>query len=473
MAKSKNREYVVVTYLFLFLFIALIAYFIYFMVFQSESFINNPYNSLQNLFSEHVIRGDIESADGYVLAKTKVNKDGSEERVYPYGDLFAHAVGYTGNGKTGLENQANFLLLRSHSFFADQLINDIKNQKNPGDSVVTTLNYELQKTAYEALGSYDGAIIVMEPKTGKILAMVSKPAFDPNKIEAEWEEITGDESSVLVNRATQGKYAPGSVFKMITLLEYYREYANKAEDYSFDCDSYFTYEGKTIHCASDKAHGEEDLKMSFANSCNSSFAKLSLDLDMNRLQETCDGLLFNLNLPIAFESGQSRFAISEDSGSSLIMETGIGQGKTLVSPLHMLLLASAIDNDGILMTPYLIDSVKNADGNLVKEYEPVVNRTLMEQNEAAFLEEYMRAVVTDGTANKLDVENYTAYGKTGTAQVSDTTDQTNAWFVGYAKQEGFEDIAIAVIVEDSGSGKKYAVPAAKKVLDAYYGVAGN
>lgn len=473
MAKSKNREYVVVTYLFLFLFITLIAYFIYFMVFQSESFINNPYNSLQNLFSEHVIRGDIESADGYVLAKTKVNKDGSEERVYPYGDLFAHAVGYTGNGKTGLENQANFLLLRSHSFFADQLINDIKNQKNPGDSVVTTLNYELQKTAYEALGSYDGAIIVMEPKTGKILAMVSKPAFDPNKIEAEWEEITGGESSVLVNRATQGKYAPGSVFKIITTLEYFRENQGVVDDYLFDCESYFTYEGKTIHCASDKAHGEENLKMSFANSCNSSFAKLSLDLDMNRLQETCDGLLFNLNLPIAFESGQSRFAISEDSGSSLIMETGIGQGKTLVSPLHMLLLASAIDNNGILMTPYLIDSVKNADGNPVKEYEPVVNRTLMEQSEAAFLEDYLRAVVTDGTANKLDVEDYTAYGKTGTAQVSDTTNQTNAWFVGFAKQEGFEDIAIAVIVEDSGSGKKYAVPAAKKVLDAYYGVAGN
>lgn len=473
MAKSKNREYVVVTYLFLFLFLALILYFIYYMVFQSESFINNPYNSLQNLFSEHVIRGDIETADGYVIAQTKVNNEKEETRVYPYDELFAHAVGYTGNGKTGLENQANFLLLRSHSFFGGQLIHDIKNEKNQGDTVVTTLNYNLQKTAYEALGNYDGAIIVMEPKTGKILTMVSKPAYDPNEIADKWNEIIEGDSSVLVNRATQGKYAPGSVFKMITLLEYYRENGKAVNDFTFDCDSTYSYGGKTIHCASDKEHNEEDLIAAFANSCNSSFAKLSLDLNIATYQETCESLLFNQNLPIAFESGQSRFELKEDAGSALVMETGIGQGKTLVSPLHMLLIASAINNKGTLMTPYLIDSVKNTNGDVVKEYEPMVNQSLLTAEEAAFLEEYMRAVVTSGTANKLDCEEYEAFGKTGTAQVSDTTDQTNAWFVGYAKQEGFEDIAIAVIVEDSGSGKKYAVPAAKKVLDAYYGVAGN
>lgn len=468
MAKSKNHEYVVVTYLFLALFLALIGYFIYFMVFQSENFINNPYNSLQNLFSEYVVRGDIESADGYTLASTKTDEDGNETRSYPYKDLFAHAVGYTGHGKFGLENQANFLLLRSHSMYANQLFNDIKGEKNPGDTVVTTLNYKLQQTAYDALGSHDGAVIVMEPSTGKILAMVSKPAFDPNRIAEEWDDIVSGEDALLVNRATQGKYAPGSVFKILTLLEYYREQEGDVSDFSFDCESYFTYDGKTIHCASDKTHGTEDLEQAFANSCNSAFASVSLALDRAKLQKTCDDLLFNRDLPVAFESGQSRFQISSEDSSSLVMETGIGQGKTLMSPLHILLLASAIDNNGSLMTPYLIDAVKNTDGEVVKTYSPAVWGDLLTAQEASFLENYMRAVVTDGTGSKLDCEEYTAYGKTGTAQVSDTTDQTNAWFAGYAKSDDKEDIAVAVIVEDSGSGSRYAVPAAKKIFDAYF-----
>jgi peptidoglycan glycosyltransferase len=134
----------------------------------------------------------------------------------------------------------------------------------------------------------------------------------------------------------------------------------------------------------------------------------------------------------------------------------------------MLLLVSAIDNDGILMAPYMIDSVKNDSGDTVQTYASSQNLTLFTEDEAAFLSEYLRAVVTDGPGSKLDTDDYTAYGKTGTAQVSDSTDQTNAWFVGYARADGYEDIAIAVIVEDSGSGSKYAVPAAKKVLETYF-----
>ena len=466
--KNQNREFAVVTYLFLFLFIALIAYFIYFMVAKSENFINSPYNSLQNLFSEHVIRGDIETADGHVIAKTQTYKDGTEKRVYPYDNLFAHAVGYSVNGKAGLENQTNFLLLRSHSSAIEQLVNDIKGQKNQGDTVVTNLNYELQTVAYDALGNYDGAVIVMEPATGKILAMVSKPDYNPNNIESDWEEITSGESSVLFNRATQGKYTPGSVFKICTTLEYYRENNGNVNDYLFDCKSSFTYGLKTIHCASDKVHGEEDLMLSFANSCNSSYANLSLTLDMDHFQQTCDELLFNDALPIAFESGKSSFSISGDSSDAMVMETGIGQGKTLVSPLHMLLLVSAIDQDGQLMTPYLVDHVENDEGAVIKENSPILNSQIFSPEEAKFLQEYMRAVVTDGTGRKLNDSEYEAYGKTGTAQVSDTTDKTNAWFVGYAKMDGYEDIALAIVVEDSGSASKYAVPAAKKIFDAYF-----
>ncbi|MGN0414358.1 MAG: peptidoglycan D,D-transpeptidase FtsI family protein [Agathobacter sp.] len=467
-SSGKNKEFLVIMYLFFFLFLALIAYFVYFQVYKSEAFINSPYNSLQDLFSEHVIRGDIISSDGQVLATTSVSEDGTQVRSYPCGREFAHAVGYAVNGKAGLENQENFSLLRSHEFILKRIGDEFAGKKSQGDTVVTTLDAELQKTAYDALGGYDGAVIVMEPGSGKILAMVSKPDFDPNTVKQDWDQLTSGDSTVLYNRATQGKYAPGSVFKMFTVLEYYREHPRKYRTYSYDCSGEITVDGQTIHCAGNRRHGQEDLKASFANSCNSSFAKLSLSLDRSRFQKTCDGLLFNKKLPIAFESSVSSFSLSESDSKAMAMETGIGQGKTTVSPLHMLLMVSAVDKNGVLMTPYLVDHVENADGSRVSSTKTREYGTLLSEKEANLLKVYMRSVVTEGTGSALNGQSYKAYGKTGTAQVSDSTDQTNAWFTGFASREGYEDLAVAVIVEDSGAGSTYAVPIAKKIFDVYF-----
>ena len=149
-------------YLFLAVFLSMMIYFVYFQVCKSESFINSPYNSLQDLFSDHVIRGDIVSADGKVLATTKVSADGTQTRSYPQGRMFAHAVGYAVNGKAGLENQENFSLLRSHEFFLKRIADDISDKKAQGDTVVTTLDAQIQQVAYKSLGNYQGAVIVME-----------------------------------------------------------------------------------------------------------------------------------------------------------------------------------------------------------------------------------------------------------------------------------------------------------------------
>lgn len=463
-----NKEFWVVMYLFLGLFLAMMAYFVYFQVIKSEDFINSPYNSLQDLFAEDVVRGDIVSADGQVLATTKVGADKTETREYPYGRVFAHAVGYSSNGKAGIENQENFSLLRSHEFVLKKIGNNLSGNKSQGDTVVTTLDAQIQETAYNALGSYDGAVIVMEPKTGKIITMVSKPDYDPNQVKENWDSLTADGSTVLYNRATQGKYAPGSVFKMFTVLEYYRENPKNYKNYEYECSGAITVNGQTIHCAGNKVHGHENLKTSFANSCNSSFANLSLTLDRSSFQKNCDALLFNKELPIAFESAKSSFSISSKDSDAMMMETAIGQGKTMVSPLHMLLVTGAVDNGGVLMRPYLVDHTENAAGVPVKTNKPKQYGELMTEKEAAFLRKYMRAVVTDGTGGKLAGQSYKAYGKTGTAQVSDSSDQTNAWFVGYAKKEGYEDIAVAVIVENSGTGSTYAVPVAKKIFDVYF-----
>lgn len=463
--EERNLEYNVVTYLFFAIFLGMIAYFVYFMVVESEEFINNEYNGLQTLFEEDVVKGEIITSDGYVIAETLTDDEGNTSRNYPYGSMFAHVTGYSSNVRTGLEKQLNFTLLRSHGFFVDQLFSEFSNEKLLGDNVITTIRYDLQEKAYKALGKYDGAVVVMEPSTGKILAMVSKPTYNPNTIDKDWEDL--QEGSALYNRATQGQYTPGSVFKIMTLLAYIESNPETYSEYSYECTGEITINNKTIHCASNKKHGVVDLKASFAKSCNTSFVNMMQNIDEAVLQELCDSMLFNQNLPIAFESSVSSFAISENDDSALKLDTSIGQGKTLVSPLHMVMLASAVCNDGVVMRPYLVERVENYNNILVKETKPREYKTLFDETQLAILTEYMRGTVEEGTATRLDKENYTAYGKTGTAQTTNDLDETNAWFVGYAEYEG-KEVAIAVIVEDSGTGSAYAVPIAEKIFDLYF-----
>ena len=237
----------------------MISYFIYFQMVKSESVINSSYNSRLDLYAEHVIRGDITTADGTVLAKTTVNDDGSETREYPYGRMFAHVVGYTNNGKGGLESQYNFNLLRSHSFFLTQIINDLKNKKNIGDTLVTTLDYDVQETAYKALGDRDGAVVVMEVKDRQ-----DSGHWCQNRtlIRIRWRNggmilCQMKSSSVLLNRVTSGLYPPGSTFKIFTTLEYVHENSNY-QDYSFDCEGELNVDGNEIHCYHKAVHGKEN-----------------------------------------------------------------------------------------------------------------------------------------------------------------------------------------------------------------------
>lgn len=458
-----------VTYLFLAIFLGLMGYFVYFQLFVSEDFINNTYNTRQELFEKEVIRGEIVASDGEVLARTNVDSEGNETREYPYGNLFAHAVGYSTAGKTGIESIENFNLLRSSAISVENMANELTGDKSIGDTVVTTLDCSLQQTAYDALGSYDGAVVVIEPETGKILSMVSKPDFDPNEVARDWEYLTAEdnESSVLVNRATQGLYPPGSTFKMFTMLEYMHENENY-EDYSFSCNGSYTEEGQTIHCHNNKSHGTVDLKQSFAYSCNSSFANIGMSLDVERFGELCEGLLFNRSLPTKFASAKSSFVLAEGDGAGAVMATAIGQGKTLVTPYHMALVASAIANDGVLMTPCVVDHIENYKGNVVKSYAPKEYAALLTETDAQILKDYMGAVTVYGTADELGGGRYAAYGKTGSAEFS-AGKSSHAWFMGFAHRGDLPDIAVAIVVENSGTGSDYAVPIAKKIFDAYYG----
>lgn len=447
----------------------MISYFIYFQVYKSESIISSPYNSRLDLYAEHVIRGDILSADGKTLATTKVSSSGKETREYPYKNMFAHVVGYMTNGKAGIESSFNFNLLRSHSFFLTQILNDLKDEKNMGDSVVTTLDYDVQKAAYKALGDNDGAVVVIEPKTGRVLAMVSKPDYNPNTLSDKWDSIVSDnESSVLLNRATSGLYPPGSTFKILTTLEYIHENTDYS-DYTYDCDGSITVDGVTIHCYGNESHGNETLLSSFANSCNSSYANIGLTLNLTKFGKLANKMLFNQTLPTAssIETKESSFSLKADSGTDEIMETSIGQGDTLVTPIHMAMIASAIDNNGVLMKPYLVDHIQNDAGAVLTQYSESTYGSVMSASDAQIMQQFMSEVVQSGTAHALRGQSYTASGKTGSAEYNSKGD-SHGWFVGYASQNGKNDIAIAVIVENGGSGSKSAVPVAKKVFNAYF-----
>ncbi len=459
-----------ITYLFLGLFVLMIGYFIYFEAILSPDVINNPYNARLDAFAERIIRGNILSADGTVLARTTVSEDGTETREYPYANLFAHAVGYSTRGTTGIEELANYYLLSSSISQVDQLKNQVKDQKSQGDSVVTTLDLNLQQTAYDALGKNRGAVVVLEVKTGRVLAMVSKPDYDPGSINEKWEEWTKEDSagssSVLYNRATQGLYAPGSTFKIATLLEFMREDPNYA-DFTYQCKGKVTEDDYTISCYNKKAHGSEDLTKAFAKSCNAAFATIGLSLDEGSFESTCEELLFNQELPSPLTYSQSSFTLKEDATAAEQMATAIGQGETLVSPFHMALLVSAIANDGLLMKPYLLEKVESAEGNTVKTFDAEEYGNLMTAEEASALTEYMKAVVESGTASKLKNLGFETAGKTGTAEYTSDKSKSHAWFVGFS-DTGDQDIAVCVLVEERGSGSEYAVPIARQLFQAWY-----
>ena len=481
--KITNKNIVGFIYFFALLFFAMIGYMVYFIGWRSDELMGNAYNPRMEVFDNRFVRGAIISSDGQVLARTVVtdtrkNEDGSdnpkgsysEKREYPLGKVFAQTVGYSTKGKTGIESLANFYLMESNSNPVIQVANEITETKSLGDNVIITLDAALQKVAYEALGDYNGAVIAVNPKTGEVLAMASKPSFNPNTIVEDWDSIVNDENSEapLLNRCTQGLYAPGSTFKIVMALEYIREHPNDYKSFSFNCDGeYRDDEDKdyVVHCYSGEEHGKENLNEAFAYSCNSAFAKIGTMVNKTKLAKTAEELLFNQELPIALSSKKSRFNVNADSGTWTMMQTAIGQGETMMSPLHEVILASAIANGGVLSAPQVLKQVQSAEGNVIKVFEEGEKISLMTEEEASILGSFMRSVVTEGTASKLRDADYQAAGKTGSAEVSKNGETiTNAWFTGFAPYDNPE-IAVCVVVEEGETGGRTAVPVAKKVFD--------
>ncbi len=468
--KSRNGQVMVVTYIFVAMFIGLLGYFLYFMIIDSKDVINNSYNQRQNLLAQRVVRGKILSSDGKVLAETRTNTDGSENRNYPYGSIFAHVVGHSTEGKTGVELMENFNLLTSSGNPVENLQLRLKGEKTIGDNAITTLNVDLQKLAYDALGSYRGAIVVSEPSTGKILAMVSKPDYDPNpsSLNVKWDSLVqdADKTSCLLNRATQGLYPPGSTFKIFTALEYIREHSDYNK-FQYNCKGTETQDGFTVNCYRNHVHGNLNLKNAFAKSCNSCFAYLGTQLSINQFKKNNEQMLFNRDLPTTFVYKKSSFVLSKNSNKEEVMHTAMGQGKTQITPLHLNMVTGAIANKGVMMKSYVVDHLENSDGSVVRQYEPKTSENIMTEDEAKILTSFMKEVVSSGTATSLSNFSYAVAGKTGSAEY-DASGSSHAWFTGFAPADD-PKIAVTIVVEGMGTGSEYAVPISKRIFQSYLG----
>lgn len=465
---TAKREIQITTWSFVLIFLGMIGYLTYFTATSEQEMMNNSYNSRQQILLSRNYRGSILSRDGEILAETIMDDEQNETRSYPFKNLFSHIVGYSTQGKMGVEAIANYYLINSNTSLANKAANDVAGKKNPGDQVYTTLDVQIQEIADKELSIYRGAIIVTEVKTGKILAMVSHPDFDPNDINTLWEDLVEDDSSsLLVNRATQGLYPPGSTFKIITALEYIRENPDTYQDYSYQCNGSFRHGESSISCYHGMNHGRVDFMLSFAKSCNSSFANIGMSLDRDAFEETLDALMFHQKLPITLNYAKSSANVVDGVSDPEMMQTSIGQGKTQITPIHLNMITSAIANNGILMKPYVIDRVENDAGNLVKSFKAESYGRLMSEEESDILTQLMADVIEEGTASKLKGLDYTAAGKTGSAEYNNVKGDSHAWFTGFAPVEDPE-VCVTIIVEGAGSGGDYAVPIAKRLLDSYF-----
>lgn len=463
-----NRNMMRLTYLIVAIFIGMVIYEGWFLAVRREDTINNSYNSRLDSFAQKVVRGAIASGDGTILAETLVSENGQETRKYPYDSLFSHVIGYSTMGKTGLEDLAHFYLLSSHINLIEHTFRELVGGKNPGDTVVTTLDLELQQAASNALGDRRGAVVVMEPDTGKILAMVSKPGYNPNTLAENWSSLMSPDNTTgqMMNRATQGLYPPGSTFKTVILLEYIREHPDDYNDFRFECDGTYEDGDYTISCYHGNVHGMQTLTEAFANSCNGAFACLGKELNAQKLANTANQLLFNSDLPLSIAYSSSSYVMGNDADLWERLQTSIGQGKTLVTPMHNAMLAASIANGGTLMRPYFIDHVENVGGDEIRKFMPVSYGNLMTAQEAAFLTEMMTAVVTNGTGSAVRTDAYTAAAKTGSAEF-ESGKETHAWFIGFAPVEN-PQLVVSVIVEQGGAGGATAAPIARNIFDTYF-----
>jgi peptidoglycan glycosyltransferase len=464
----------------------LVAQLTYLQVYDADNLANDPRNIRAALRDFSRPRGKIVTADGQILARSvKTGDELKFQRLYPTGPLFSQIVGYQSFafGDNGVERTYNSELAGRDPLLQIRNVGDVLAGKEPIGNVVLTLNAGLQGVARDALGNQRGSVVVMNPKTGSILAMYSNPSYDPqpyaghnsNDVQAYNQLLRANPDKPDLPRAYRERYPPGSTFKVLT-TSVALGLGQVTPETNFPTLSQLPLPQTTNTL---KNFGGEScggtLARSFQQSCNTTFGQIGLDLG-DRFPPGLEqfGIYSAPPLDVAPGAAQSTGPPpgSFQQNKPNFAFAGIGQGDVFVTPLEMALAASGVANNGQIMQPHVAERITDGDDNSVKSIDPKAWRTAMSPQVAATVTQLMISVVEGGTGTAARIPGVSVAGKTGTAQ--NQTGAPHAWFVGFAPAED-PQVAVAVIVEhggDAGSeatGGKVAAPIAAQMMRTVLG----
>ncbi|TYP52459.1 peptidoglycan D,D-transpeptidase FtsI family protein [Thermosediminibacter litoriperuensis] len=447
------------------LFLCLLGYLTYFQVYERQKLIESSYNRRLWEQEESITRGTVYDIKGRVLAAT-VEENGVKRRVYPQGPAFGPLLGYSSRklGRAGLEEVLNGELLGISQ--QDPML--VLRQKvlgvSKGNDVYLTIDSDLQKKAYELFRGRRGALVALDPNTGAVLAMVSSPGYNPGLAEQQWEALSKDEASPLLNRAIQGLYPPGSSFKIVTLAAAL-EGIPDIEKKTYETPGYVKVNGRVIRDYEGMEPGNYDVKKAFRHSSNSVFVKIGLELGKERLFAKAQEFGFNSRIPFELPVTVSRFpGFSLMSDDVELAEDSIGQGRLLATPLQMALVTSTVANGGKMVQPYIVHKAVTPLGYVKNFQKTGFTKQVIDGVTANKIREYMVDVVENGTGTPAKIQGIPVAGKTGSAE--NPHGKPHAWFVGFAPAHD-PKIAVAVVVENAGSGGRNAGPIARDIILQY------
>jgi penicillin-binding protein A len=459
--------------------------------FQTASLASKPGNSRAFYASlSQYERGSIVTADGVTVAASKPSNDIYKyQRYYPHGPAYAPVTGYdTLYSQTGIEHAENSLLSGNDSALDIRKIIDlITGKTTKGATVQLTINSKAQDAAYTALAAKGkpGAVVAIDPSTGKILALASYPSFDPNvltthdgaKLNKADKRLLTDKAQPLLNRATQATFPPGSTFKIVTSSAQLTVHPDTTINTNFESPTQLTLPqtNHVLHNDQNEAcgdgSGQAPLIVAFTQSCDTTFAKIGMNLQAPALNSMAEKFGMNdANLTIPLPVAKSNYVLPPSQ--ALTAFSAIGQFSDTVTPLQEAMFAAAIANHGTLMKPYLVQQVTASDLSAVQTTSQSTLSQAVSSSVASDVGKMMRSVVTDprGTAfntiNALGAGGLEIAGKTGTAETGVFTGLNDAAFTCFAPYAN-PKIAVGVIIQGGGYGAEAAAPIAVQVIKAY------
>jgi peptidoglycan glycosyltransferase len=454
-------------------------------VLQGPSYGGNPANRRPAIARYQQPRGEILVGGRPVTGSRDTGEQLRYERTYTDGPLYAPVTGFASQlyGTTFLEHTEDGVLAGTDPMLSGfPLWRDVTRGRPPGGHVVTTLDPAAQRAAFDGLGARKGAVAAIEPTTGRILALVSTPSYDPAELSgngpavaAAWARLNHDPEQPMLNRAVRQTYPPGSTFKVVTAAAALDAGVVTDLDSRTDSPDPYRLPGTTTRLVNE-ADGCENasLRHAFTWSCNTVFAKLGVDVGVDGMRAAAEGFGFNdEGLRVPFPVAPSTFDTHVDRAQLAL--SSIGQYNTRATPLQMAMVAAAVAGGGQARAPYLVERTTRRSGGTVSAAGSRPVRQVMRPTTAARLRELMTGVVTDGTGRNAAIPGATVGGKTGTAQHGLGNSGTPyAWCISWARADDAMEpgVAVAVVVEDASarrgdiSGGGTAAPIARAVMTA-------